>query len=155
MSRTFPVRHAVSLGVRVGTGCRLIQCEYSSEPYLISLGNNVSATKVRFETHDGGVWVFRAELPEADIVRPIRVGNNVFIGYGATILPGVTIGDHVVVAAGAVVTRDIPDGCVVAGVPARIIKTVDEYRASAAAKVHMTKSMSPAEKRDYYLREFG
>ncbi len=53
---------------------------------------------------------------------PVIIGDNVWIGANATILPGVTIGDFVVVAAGAVVTKDIPSGVLVAGVPARVIK---------------------------------
>lgn len=52
----------------------------------------------------------------------VNIGNNVWIGDKATILPGVTIGNGVVVAANTVVTRSIPDNCVVAGVPARIVK---------------------------------
>jgi acetyltransferase-like isoleucine patch superfamily enzyme len=54
---------------------------------------------------------------------PIKIGNHVWVGVNATILKGVTIGDGAVVAAGAVVTRDVPVRCLVAGVPARIIKT--------------------------------
>ncbi len=57
---------------------------------------------------------------------PITIGNHVWIGSNATILPGVTIGEWSVVAAGAVVTKDVPPYCVVGGVPARIIKTVEE-----------------------------
>lgn len=53
---------------------------------------------------------------------PVTIGNNVWIGGSATILPGVTIGNNVVIGAGSVVTRDIPDNCVVGGNPARIIK---------------------------------
>jgi acetyltransferase-like isoleucine patch superfamily enzyme len=83
-------------------------CRFSSEPYLITLGDRVSATRVRFETHDGGVWVARSAHPQIDMVKPIVVGSNVFLGYGAIIMPGVTIGDNVVIGAGAVVTRDIP-----------------------------------------------
>ena len=49
-----------------------------------------------------------------------------WIGSGATILPGVTIGDRAVVAAGAVVTKDVPEGTVVAGVPAKVVKTIEE-----------------------------
>ncbi len=52
----------------------------------------------------------------------IVINDDVWIGANAVILPGVTIGSHCVVAAGAVVTKDIPDGCIVAGVPAKIIK---------------------------------
>jgi acetyltransferase-like isoleucine patch superfamily enzyme len=52
------------------------------------------------------------------------VGRNVWIGAGATVLQGVTIGDDAVVAAGAVVTRDVPPAVLVAGVPARVVKPV-------------------------------
>jgi acetyltransferase-like isoleucine patch superfamily enzyme len=57
-------------------------------------------------------------------VAPIVVGRNVWIGAGATVLQGVTIGDDAVVAAGAVVTRDVPPAVLVAGVPARVVKPV-------------------------------
>ena len=56
---------------------------------------------------------------------PIRVGNDVWIGANATVLPGVTVGDGAVIAAGAVVTRDVPPMTVVGGVPAKIIKHID------------------------------
>jgi acetyltransferase-like isoleucine patch superfamily enzyme len=55
---------------------------------------------------------------------PIVIGRNVWIGAGATVLQGVTIGDDAVVAAGAVVTRDVPAAVLVAGVPARVVKPV-------------------------------
>lgn len=57
--------------------------------------------------------------------KPVSIGDNVWIGGNAVINPGVTIGDNVVVAAGAVVTKDIPANVVVAGVPAKIIRTID------------------------------
>src|SRR5262249_32645799 len=56
---------------------------------------------------------------------PVRLGNNVWIGRAAIILPGVTIGDHAVIAAGSVVTDDVPARTLVAGVPARPIRTLD------------------------------
>lgn len=55
---------------------------------------------------------------------PIIIGKNVWIGASSTILPGVTIGDNAVVAAGAVVTKDVPANSVVAGVPAKILRTI-------------------------------
>ncbi len=55
---------------------------------------------------------------------PIKIGRGVWIGSHATVLPGVTIGDNAVVAAGAVVTKDVPAGTVVGGVPAKIIKHI-------------------------------
>lgn len=59
------------------------------------------------------------------ITSPVTIGNDVWIGGNCTILHGVTIGNNVIVAAGAVVTKDIPDNCVVAGVPAKFVKALD------------------------------
>lgn len=53
---------------------------------------------------------------------PIRIGNETWIGFGAQIMSGVTIGKHCVIAAGAVVTKDIPDWCVAGGNPVKILK---------------------------------
>ena len=57
---------------------------------------------------------------------PIKISAHVWIGSNATVLPGVTIGDYAVVAAGAVVTREVPAMTVVGGVPARVLKTIQE-----------------------------
>lgn len=65
---------------------------------------------------------------------PIRIGKHVWIGSNATILPGVTIGDWAVVAAGAVVTRDVPPLCVVGGVPAVVLKTIPTQGETEAAQ---------------------
>ncbi|MNY36864.1 Maltose O-acetyltransferase [compost metagenome] len=59
------------------------------------------------------------------ITRPITIKKRAWIGAGATILPGVTIGENAVVAAGAVVSKDVPDNMIVGGVPARIIKSIN------------------------------
>ncbi|MBQ7670173.1 MAG: sugar O-acetyltransferase [Clostridia bacterium] len=58
-------------------------------------------------------------------IAPITIGNDVWIGANCTILPGVNIGNNVVVAAGAVVTKDVPDNCVVGGVPAKKLKDIE------------------------------
>ncbi len=57
--------------------------------------------------------------------KPVVIGNDVWIGGNCTILPGVTIGNNVVVAAGAVVTKDVPDDSLAGGVPARVIKMLE------------------------------
>ena len=59
------------------------------------------------------------------VAKPVTIGNDVWIGGNVTILPGVTIGNNVVVAAGAVVTKDIPDNCLVGGVPAKKIRDLE------------------------------
>lgn len=57
--------------------------------------------------------------------KPVTIGDDVWIGGNCTILPGVKIGNNVVVAAGAVVTKDVPDNCVVGGVPAKKLKDLE------------------------------
>ena len=145
--RIATIRYARSIGVTVGENCRLGNVSFSTEPYLVTIGNHVSATCVRFETHDGGVWVFRENEPDIDVIKPIVVGDNVYIGYQAMILPGVTIGDNVIVGAGAVVTKDIPPNSVVVGVPAKVIKTIDEYRIGIEKYLLETKNIAEQEKK--------
>ena len=101
---------------------------WGTEPWIITIGHNVHITNgVKFITHDGGTLLFRKEIPDLEITKPITIGDDVYIGNDVTILPGVNIGSKVIIGAGAIVTRDIPDNSVAAGVPARVIKTADEY----------------------------
>ena len=58
---------------------------------------------------------------------PVHIGNRVWIGAGAIILPGVTIGDNSVIGAGSVVTKDIPSGVVAVGNPCRVLREINEY----------------------------
>lgn len=60
------------------------------------------------------------------VSKPIVIKKGAWIGVAATILPGVTVGENSIVSAGAVVTKDVPDHSIVAGVPAQIIKTIEE-----------------------------
>ena len=59
------------------------------------------------------------------ICKPVHIGNNVWMGGNVTILPGVTIGNNAIIAAGAVVTRDVPDNCMAGGVPAQVIREIE------------------------------
>lgn len=86
----------------------------------IDIGDDVQiapAVQLYTATHPLDPDVRRSGLESG---RPIRIGNNVWIGGGAIVLPGVTIGDDAVIGAGSVVTRDVPAGAVVVGNPARI-----------------------------------
>ncbi len=75
---------------------------------------------------DGSYIAFRATILCHDMSRNIRrdvkIGKNCFIGSSSILMPGVELGDSVVVAAGAVVTKNVPSGCIVAGNPAKIIR---------------------------------
>lgn len=65
---------------------------------------------------------FISSEPPCPMCAPIRIGNHVWVGVRATILKGVTIGDGAIIAAGAVVTHDVPPHCLAAGVPARVVR---------------------------------
>ncbi|QUH06014.1 sugar O-acetyltransferase [Saccharopolyspora erythraea] len=69
-----------------------------------------------------------------EIARPITVGDSVWFGGGAIVLPGVTIGDEAVIGAGSVVTRDVPAGVLAAGNPARVLRPIRKEDRGAAEK---------------------
>ena len=123
-----PVKYARKVGVNL-RGVHLYgKIAWGTEPWIITLGNNVHITdRVKFITHDGGTLLFRNQIPDLEITKPIILGDNVYIGNNVIILPGVTIGSNVVIGAGAIVSKDIPDNSVAVGVLAHVIKTADEY----------------------------
>lgn len=124
-----PEEYARRIGVNAGEDFHIYgEVAWSTEPWLITVGDHVHITDgVRFETHDGGTLLFRKDVPDLEVTRPIVLGSNVYIGNCAIVMGGVTIGDNVVIGAGAIVTKDIPSDSVAVGVPARVIETADEY----------------------------
>jgi acetyltransferase-like isoleucine patch superfamily enzyme len=146
-------------GVRMGNNCQVFSgVGFGSEPYLVKLGDNVKITSgTSFITHDGGIEVLRNMelLPNADYFGEINIGNNVFIGNRCIILPGVNIGDNVVIGAGSVVTRNIPSNSVCAGVPAKVIKTIDEYYEKLKGQAVKTKNFSSDEKKEFLINKFN
>lgn len=146
-------------GMKVGTGCIIYgSAVFGTEPYLIELGNNVHITSgCRFLTHDGGVFVVRHLYKDAqdyDLFGRIIVGNNVFIGNNSVILPNVKIGDNVIIGAGSIVTHDIPSNSVAAGVPCRVIHSIDEYYQKVLEKGDHTKHLSPQQKKDFLEKKY-
>ncbi len=133
MRKRKPVIWAKKIGVNMGDDIHIYgKVEWSTEPWIITLGNHVHITNgVQFITHDGGTLILRHLTPDLELTGPITVGDYVYIGTNAMILPNVKIGNNCIIAAGSIVTKDIPDGSVVAGVPARVIKTIEEYHKKA------------------------
>lgn len=148
------VSYLRKIGVTIGDDCVVEKtADFGTEPYLIKIGNKVRITKgVRFITHDGGLWVLRNMGlidSRADKIGVIIIGDNVNIGWNAMIMPGVSIGNNVVIGCGAIVTKDVPNNSVVAGVPAKIIESIEEYCEKNIENILLTKGMSYIEKKEY------
>ena len=142
-----PEKYARYVGVKIGKNCFIGIKDWSSEPYLIEIGDNCAITSgVKLFTH-GGARVLRYKYPDFDCFGKIKIGNYVYIGSNSLILPGVEIGDNVLVAAGSVVTKSIPTGWVVAGNPAKFVCTIEEFEASNIKFNTHSKMMSSKEKK--------
>lgn len=146
--------------VDMGQNCEVYKnVSFGSEPYLIHIGNRVRVTSgVKFCTHDGGMWVLRnkrVDCEDADLFGCITIGNNVHIGWNTIIMPNVHIGDNVVIGCGAIVTHDIPDNSVAAGVPARVICSVDVYYEKNKERILHTKNLLLEDKRLELLKLFS
>ncbi len=113
----------------MGIGCYIAKSANITDPYLTCLGSNVWVTSgCQLICHDASVIMLNIMHSEHfDRVSPIIIGDNVFLGNNAIVLPGVTIGSGCIIGAGSVVTRDIPDNSVCAGNPGRIISSLDAY----------------------------
>ncbi len=125
------MKKAVKNGLIMGKRCRIMgRPPFNDEAYLIEIGDHVHiGHNVSLMTHDGATWVFREDSSFNKVkFGKIIIKRNCFIGTKAIILPGVTIGPDSVVATGAVVTKDVPPGTVVAGNPAKVICSLPEYR---------------------------
>ena len=105
---------------RIGLHCTIIG--------PVTIGNNVNlAQGIVVTALNHNFTDCTKRIDEQGIsTKEVTIGNDVWIGANATILPGVTIGQHCVVAAGSVVTKDVPDYTVVGGVPARVMKRLKE-----------------------------
>lgn len=116
----------------IGDHCYLQPWNYGTEPDMISFGDNVHvATKVTFINHDISVFMLRYMEPEQKFKArkgEIYIGDNVFIGANTTVLYGVHIGNNVIIGAGSVVSKDLPDGVVAAGIPCKPIGKFEDFK---------------------------
>ena len=103
--------------------------------HRIDIGNDVLiASNVQIYTATHSVLPAQRLVPEGDdadgfcrtLARPVRIGDGAWIGGGAILLPGVTVGERSVVGAGSVVTRSIPPGCVAVGNPCRVVRRIED-----------------------------
>ena len=104
----------INIGAEIGAGT------------MIDMGAILGGRAIVGKNSHVGAGAVLAGVIEPASAEPVRVGDNVLIGANAVVIEGVQIGSGSVVAAGAIVTQDVPENVVVAGVPARVIKTIDE-----------------------------
>lgn len=123
------VKHYRGLGARIGEQVRLIGALDGVNPHLVQIGDYSVIGK-------GSVLLAHCPINGA---RPVVVGKFVYLGYGAIVLAGVTLDDFCVVGAGAVVTKSAPAGSILAGNPARIIRTLTEEE-----RLHIEKTLREA-----------
>lgn len=159
LSRFYPQTFLRKMGVNIGKGSRIMGSLYrmfSEEAYLITIGQNcLISSEVTLLTHDGSVDVFRREFPKADRIKPVVIGDNVFIGHRSIVMPGVTIGSNVVIGAGSVVNKDVPSNSVYAGVPAKFIKTIDDYKEKILTEMIETKHLNEQDKRKFLTNHYS
>lgn len=154
-----PVAYAKKIGVQMNGEVTIYGTSYamfSAEPYLVTLGDNVFiSVGAKFLCHDGSTLPFRKDHPDLELAGEINVGNNVFIGMGALILLNVSIGSNCIVAANAVVTRDVPDGSIVAGNPARRISDTTDFLERAKCRSLKIGHLTGVDKVAAYKRIFN
>lgn len=140
-------------GVKIGEGCFISTRRIPSESYLIEIGDYVRiAPETQFFTH-GGLWSLRKKYNDdsIDYFGKIKIGDYTYIGEGCKIMPGVSIGTNVIVGAGSILTKSVPDNSIVAGNPARIVgKTIDFYEKTKKINIK-TKGLTHLEKKKYLL----
>ena len=119
----------------IGENCHILPTTNFTDPAYVRLGNNVHFSNSAIIGHDGSVAMLNSAYGvKLEAVGKIDIRDNVFIGYQAVILPGVTIGPDAIVAAGSVVTKDVAPGDIVAGVPARAIGRVKDLVSKLQAR---------------------
>lgn len=111
--------------IRIGRNANIAMACLIQSARTVEIGENTLMAAYAYVIGGGDHEISRTDIPvlaQAQRVRGVRIGPNCWIGAGARILDGVTLGRDVIVGAGAVVTRDLPDFAIAAGVPARVLR---------------------------------
>ncbi len=118
------IEYLRSRGVQIGENVHLFNTNIDfCHGFLVSIGDNVTLTGVTVLAHDASTQI---PLGVSKVGR-VKIGNNVFVGRGSIILPGVSIGDNCVIGAGSVVSNSIPSNSVAVGNPARVVSSYEEF----------------------------
>lgn len=118
------IKYLRKQGMKIGQGCIINTIQFSTEPFLIEIGNNVLISSgTYFITHDGSISCFQNEL-QGGIYGKIKIGNNVNIGMNTIILYNTTIGNNCIIGAGSVVRGRFPDDSVIIGNPAKVVSSM-------------------------------
>jgi acetyltransferase-like isoleucine patch superfamily enzyme len=152
------IKYLRKQGMKIGEDCLFNTISFSTEPYLIEIGNHVAiAGGTEIVTHDGAIWCFRDEIPNADVFGKIKLGNNVFIGDNCTILPNTIIGDNCIVGAGSVVRGKFPENSVIVGNPAKVVTkmSVQKFLYTQNPGLLRTANIDDAAKSKILKKHFG
>jgi len=120
-------------GVEIGDNCVFRSPTTTridlQRPELISIGNNVDMNmNFQIMTHDWGSLVFRAKYHDfINSTGKVVIGSNIYFGTNVVVLKGVSIGDNCIIGAGSLVTKNIPANSVAAGVPCKVVCSLDDY----------------------------
>ena len=145
-------RQARYAGVKIGHNNFIASRFWSTEPYLITVGSYCQITNgVKLFTH-GGAGAVRRWYPKYDTFGKVVIGDYVYLGNNTLVMPGVTIGDNVLIAAGSVVTKSVPPNVVVGGNPAKILCSIEEYIERNHPYNLNSKGMSAKEKKQMLLQ---
>ena len=159
MLSALTVKKLRRMGMRIGERTTIFNANTvlidKTRPWLIDIGDDVQITRgVVILTHGYDWSVLKGKYGEVlGSAGKVKIGNNVFVGMNTVILKGVTIGNNVIIGAGSLVNKDIPDNCVAAGNPARVIMSLEDYHEKRIAAQEKEAAELVREYRTVYGRD--
>ena len=151
-------------GAKIGENTHVYSApsSFGSEPWLVEVGDWVTiAPECILITHDASSRLFRKQFPDemsefGDNFQPIIIKNNCFIGAGVIIMPGVVLEEYTIVGAGSIVTKSFPGHSVIAGVPAKLITSYEDYIEKYRKKFDKVQATNRTElRKELTMKYFG